>query len=242
MALTEIDLGIRSLAERERKAEPASAAPRPLPAPSGTRVLRAAGGVATALWQLRCLEARRPRGDLGWDGFFDHQLRNHVLHQVWTSPEHPRLPWLCPQGGEDSLRSVSGPRRRGQGREGWGCEAGRAYRGIRSLQHPSGPCLRLFPTASPSSPLLRCRRTSSARRAKVSRQAGRLSLLCLTRSPVPSVPLSFPPRHPSTCAPLRLASRGAASSAAAVLQLCKLCPSDPPSAQGGRERGGGEVR
>lgn len=49
MALTESDLGIRQLLERERKAEPVSAAPRPLPAPSRTSVPGAAGGVTTEL-------------------------------------------------------------------------------------------------------------------------------------------------------------------------------------------------
>lgn len=173
-------------------------------------------------------------GTLGGMVFFAHQLRNHILHQVWTSPVNLRSPWLCPRGGEDSLRSASGPRRRGQGREGWGCEPRRAYRRIRCLQCLSDPRLCLFPAASPSSPLLRCHRASSAPGAEVSQEAG-----CLSDPPVL---LSFSLHHPSMYIPLRLTSGGVALSSAAVLQLCKLCPSDPPSARGGREQRRGEVR
>lgn len=139
-----------------------------------------------------------------WVGcfFYTHQLRNHISHQVWASPVNLRSPWLCPQGGEDSLRSASGPRRRGQGREGWGCEAERSYRRIRCLQCCSGPRLCLFPAASPSLPLLRCHRTSSARRAEVRQEAGRLSPLCLTLLSFCPPPCATPACMPLSASPL----------------------------------------
>lgn len=150
-------------------------------------------------------DAWRPAGHVGTLGgmvFFAHQLRNHILHQVWTSPVNLRSPWLRPRGGEDSLRSASGPRRRGQGREGWGCEPGRAYRRIRCLQCLSGPRLCLFPAASPSSPLLRCHRTSSAPGAEVSQEAGRLSPLCLTLLSFCPSPCTTPACVPLSASPL----------------------------------------